>query len=74
MGYTVGEEAIFVERNPVVRQESCLCTNAEGAALLQVSIDQLVKMGTSRQLRISRGISMVKDFKLLMSVLQDNYE
>jgi hypothetical protein len=37
-------------------------------------VEEFIKMGTSKQLRISRGASLVKDFKTLMGVLQDNFE
>lgn len=73
MGYTLGEEILFSERQPVYRMESCIASAGEGTALLQVSVEEFIKMGTSRQLRISRGASLVKDFKVLMGILQDNY-
>lgn len=34
MGYTLGEEILFSEREPVMRAESCLATAPEGTALL----------------------------------------
>ena len=74
MGYTLGEEILFSEKDPILRMESCLATSNEGAALLQVNVDEFIKMGTSRQMRISRGTSLAKDFKVLMGILQNNYE
>jgi hypothetical protein len=71
MGYTLGEEILFSDRDPVLRLESCLATTpAEGgAALLQVNVDEFIKMGTTCQMRISRGASMMRDFKVLMGIL-----
>jgi hypothetical protein len=34
MGYTLGEEILFSDREPVLRLESCLATSTDGAALL----------------------------------------
>lgn len=48
MGYTLGEEILFSDRDPVLRQESCLATSTDGAALLQVNVDEFIKMGTTR--------------------------
>lgn len=69
MGNTIGEETIFLSKEPVVRAESCICITPEGGALLRVSLEELIKMGSSRQLRITRGTSMVKDFRILMRIL-----
>lgn len=46
MGFTLGEEILFSDREPIVRQESCLCTHPEGSALLQINVDEFIKLGT----------------------------
>ena len=48
MGYTVGEEILFSDRDQVLRTENCLATSPESAALLQVNVDEFIKMGTAR--------------------------
>ena len=48
MGYTVGEEILFSEHDPVIRMENCVTNSYEGAALLQVNVDEFIKMSTSR--------------------------
>ena len=80
MGYTVGEEFLFKtagddegnNNSPIVRMESCISSSNEGSALLQINVDEFMRMGMTRQM-VTRGVSMVKDFKLLMGVLENNY-
>ncbi len=74
MGYTLGEEILFSDRDPIKRQESCICSHPDGAALLQINVDEFIKLGTQKQMMISRSASFVKDFKILMGILQNNFE
>lgn len=60
MGYTLGEEILFSESDNVRRLESCIATSPEGAALLQVNVDEFVMMGNQQKqyMSLGRGASM----------------
>jgi hypothetical protein len=42
--------------------------------LLQINVEDFIKLGTSKQMMISRSASFIKDFNILMGILQNNFE
>lgn len=58
----------------MTRRESCVCSHPDGSALLQINVENFIKLGTSKQMMISRSASFMKDFKILMGILQNNFE
>ncbi|CDW77034.1 UNKNOWN [Stylonychia lemnae] len=71
LGQTLGEEIIFQETQPVVRKESCI--SDEDAGLLQMNVDDLHAMNNYRQKK-GGGISMIKDYQVLLDILEQNYQ
>ena len=71
LGYTIGEEILFMEEGDIFRMESCLAVSGE-AALLQVNVDDLVNMSNAKHIR-GGGTSLFQDFQVLMGVLQNNF-
>jgi hypothetical protein len=69
MGFTLGEEILFSDQDPILRREACTCSHPDGSALLQIDVEEFIKLGTSKQMMISRSASFMKDFKILMGIL-----
>ena len=77
LGWTVGEEILYGDENEldegkeILRQENC--ESMGHSCLLQVSIDDLVALATPKPVTAGGG-NLEKDYKILLSFLEKNYE
>ena len=75
LGWTIGEEILYGSRSdeaPLVRHESCIVRSAE-TCLIQLTVDDLVTMSSQRA-AIGGGGMLTKDYDVLLSFLEKNFE
>lgn len=72
LGWTIGEEILYDEKSAMMRMESCI-TTSKGACVLRVSINDLAAM-SSQKAAIGGGGMLIKDYEILLSFLEKNYE
>ena len=72
LGWTIGEEILYDEKNAMMRTESCI-TTSKGACVLRVGINDLAAM-SNQKAAIGGGGMLIKDYEVLLSFLEKNYE
>lgn len=72
LGWTIGEEILYDERADLTRTESCIAAS-KGACVLRVGINDLVTMSSTKA-AIGGGGMLTKDYEILLSFLEKNYE
>lgn len=73
IGWTIGEEILYgaSTTDSILRHENCHSIN--DSCLLQITVDDLVTM-SSQKAAIGGGGMLVKDYEILLSFLEKNFD